>query len=183
MSSSAIRRYSMPVMVVLALVALALVTLFPSKTDSLKQSRIALAAFERQVRQTEAPAEAAWEAFQKQKDNYARQNDYKALYASANQTYDTIDQVGKALAAIPIPKLHNTHARQAAWKALEDTRARYTMLAAAAQVWIKMAGTGRVDNDELIAIKGVEKQAAKYAGMIPGDFAMARQALVAAAEN
>lgn len=177
MSSLSIRRYIMPVMVAAALVALALVTLFPSKTDSLKQSRSALSAFERHVTETAQPAEQAWLKFKQQSAVYVQKKDFHALYQAANQTYDSIDKVGVTLAAIPIPKLHNTHARQAAWKALEDTRAKYTMLAAAAQVWIKMAGVGQLTSDELIAIEGVEKQAAKYQRMIPGDFALAHSAL------
>ncbi|OBS10735.1 hypothetical protein [Acidihalobacter prosperus] len=182
MSSISIRRYIMPIMVVAALAALALVTLFPSKTDTMQQSRTALAVFEKHVNETAQPAEQAWSEFKRQTVVLSQKKDFGALSQAANQTYDTINQVGATLAAIPIPKLHNTHARQAAWKALEDTRARYTMLAAAAQVWIKMAGSGRVTHDELIAIEGVEKQAAKYQRMIPGDFALARSALAPSAK-
>ena len=177
MSSQSIRRFIMPVMVVAALAALALVTLFPSKTDSLKQSHIALKAFEQHVTQTAIPADEAWAQFKQDIARDTQNKDYKALYLAANQTYDVINKVGVTLAAIPVPKLHNTHARQAAWKALEDTRAKYTMLAAAAQVWIKMAGSQRITSDELIAIKGVERQAEKYQRMIPTDFALARNAL------
>lgn len=177
MSASSLRRLFIPIMVVAALFALALVTLFPSKTDSLKQSRIALAAFQQRVMQTAKPADQIWARFKLESASDTKNGNYKALYQAANQTYDAINKVGITLAAIPVPKLHNTHARQAAWKALEDTRAKYTMLAAAAQVWIKMADSQQLDSDELTAIKGVEKQADKYQHMIPDDFALAHQAL------
>lgn len=177
MSSLLIRRYIMPIMVIAALLGLAYVTLFPSKTDSLRKSRRELISFEQHVHQSTIPAEQAWVKFKQQSVIYRQKKNYQALYKAANHTYDQMTQVGTTLAAIPIPKLHNTHAREAAWKALEDTRARYTMLAAAAQVWVKMAKTHKITSDELIAIKGVEKQAAKYQRMIPGDFSLAHHAL------
>lgn len=164
-------------MVVSALVALALVTLFPSKTDSVKQSRIALKAFEQKIAQTAKPADNAWVTFKQESENDLQKKDYKALYVSANQTYDKINRVSTELAAIPIPQLHTAKAHQLAWKALDDTRARYTMLSAAAQGWIKIASLKHLDSDQLSGIKWGESQAYMYQQRIPEDFKLARNAL------